>query len=203
MTEDTTASVTPQTGAEPGQQAGGVASAGAVADSPTARSQPTTEATEDHRFTQADLDRLVDARLAEERKKRAKQAEAEKLAAAGEYQKLADQYKAQADSATTELETVRAQLAEALAAVEATYRARLEALPKDAQRAVKSLPDNLSVAQRLAWLDNNASLFARPTPPNINATDQGAGEAGMSEEAKLEYWRRLGFSNAVRAALKK
>ena len=186
MTEDITASGTPQTGAEPGQQAGGIPSAGAVADSTTASPKPTTETTDDRRFTQADLDRLVDARLTEEPRKRTKQAEAEKLAAAGEYQKLADEYKAQADGAAVELEALRAQLAEMTTAVEATYRARIDALPKDAQKAVKSLPDGLSLAQRLAWLDANATLFTRPAPPNINATAQGTGDAGLTDDEAVE-----------------
>lgn len=184
MAEETTASVTPQTGAEPGQQAGGVTSAGAVADSTTATLQSTSETTET-RFTQADLDRLVDARLAEERKKRQRQAEADKLAQAGEYQKLADQYKAQADATTVEVETLRAQLAEATAAVEATYQARLKALPREAQKAVEGLAA-LPVAQRLAWLDANAGLFARPTPPNINATDQGGGARTRTDAEAAE-----------------
>lgn len=199
MPEDTTASVTPQTGAEPGQQAGGVASAGAGADSTTATPKPTTETTEERRFTQAELDKLVKQRLAEERAKRDKQAEAEKLAASGEYQKLADQYKAQADGLTTELEALKAQLADAAAAVEATYQARLAGLPKEAKKAVESLP-GLTVAQKLAWLDSNAALFARPTPPNINATDQGATSAAQRKATEQELWRRWGLNNAVRAA---
>ncbi len=190
MAEEPTASVTPQTGAEPGQQAGGVAGAGAEADSSTAT-------TEDRRFTQADLDRLVDARLAEERKKRQKQAEADKLAQAGEYQKLADQYQAEAETAKAEVEALKAQLAEATTAVEATYQARLAGLPKEAKKAVDSLP-GLSVAQKLAWLDANAALFARPTPPNINATDQGA--TGTTKQDQTELWRRWGLTHAVRAA---
>lgn len=185
MTEDITASGTPQTGAEPGQQAGGIPSAGAVADSTTASPKPTTETTDDRRFTQADLDRLVDARLTEERRKRTKQAEAEKLAAAGEYQKLADEYKAQADGAAVELEALRAQLAEMTTAVEATYQARLKALPREAQKAVEGLAA-LPVAQRLAWLDANAGLFARPTPPNINATDQGGGARTRTDAEAAE-----------------
>ena len=60
---------------------------------------------------------------------------------------------------------------------------RIKALPKEAQKAVDSLP-GLSVAQKLAWLDANAALFARPTPPNINATDQGAGSQREPTEAQ-------------------
>jgi hypothetical protein len=110
---------------------------------------------------------------------------------------LAKQHEAAAQGLTAERDTLTARLAEAEAAVEATYQARLKSLPKEAKNAIESLP-GLSVPQRLAWLDANAGLFARPTPPNINATDQGT--TGTTKQDQTDLWRRWGLTHAVRAA---
>ena len=134
-----------------------------------------------------------------DQEKAAQRAEAERLAKTGEWESLAKQHETAAASLASELEALKAQLAEAAAAVQATYEARVKALPKEAKQAVDSLP-GLSVAQKLAWLDANAALFARPTPPNINATDQGASGQARSKQEDIELWRRLGLNNAVRAA---
>lgn len=145
----------------------------------------------------------VNKELAALKKRQAEQerattkAEAERLAKLGEWETLAKQNETTAQSLAAENEALKAQLAEAQTAVEATYQARLAGLPKEAKKAVESLP-GLSVAQKLAWLDANAALFARPTPPNINATDQGA--TSTTKQDQTELWRRWGLTHAVRAA---
>ncbi len=121
----------------------------------------------------------------QDQEKAAGKAESERLAKMGEWEALAKQHEAAAQGLTAERDTLTARLAEAEAAVEATYQARLKTLPKEAKNAIESLP-GLSVPQRLAWLDANAGLFARPTPPDINATAQGTGARVRTDEEAAE-----------------
>ena len=78
----------------------------------------------------------VNKELAALRKWRAEQekattkAEAERLAKMGEWETLAKQNETTAQGLAAELEALKAQLAEAATAVEATYQARLAGLPK-------------------------------------------------------------------------
>lgn len=132
-------------------------------------------------FTQADVDRIITERLAEQKKreqtaakKAADDAEAKRLAEQGQFEALARQHADTAAAALTELETVRQQLAGYEAMLSASYETRLKALPKEARKAVEGIP-GLSVAQRLAWLEENAALFTRQAPPDINTSGRGTG----------------------------
>lgn len=143
-------------------------------------------------FTQADIDRIVKDRLAEEKrrqeardKKLQEEADARRKAEAGQFQELAQQREAQLTQTAAELEATRQQLAAYEAMLSASYEARLKALPKDARRAVEGIP-GLSVAQRLAWLEENAALFVKTPPPDINtgATQSGPQAGEMTEQDK-------------------
>lgn len=77
----------------------------------------TNSGAEGKTFTQADLDRLIDARMAKERQRAEAQmskakADAEKKAAeeAGNWQKLAEQYKTEAAQAAEDAKTARLQV---------------------------------------------------------------------------------------------
>lgn len=188
MSEDLT-TATGQTAGEAGSSAT-PATVGAVTPPQTGGPDGSTSAA----FTQADIDRIVKQRLAEEQarqtakaKKAQEEAEAKRLAEQGQFEALAKQQEQAAAQALAELETVRGQLAGYEAMLNASYEARLKALPKEARKAVEGIP-GLSVAQRLAWLEENAALFNRSAPPDINTTGRGGpqpGELTAEDKARL------------------
>ena len=149
-----------------------------------AEAQPTDTATGTNggqaqgeaRFTQADLERIIGERLAQERNKAAKAAEKaaaelekKQLAENAKWQELAE--KTQAELAATKADAER--LERVSAVVQAMYDTRLKALPAPLRKAVESLPVQ-DPLDRLAWLDANEQLFAQAqTVPDINAGSGG------------------------------
>lgn len=132
-------------------------------------------------------------------KKAADDAEAKRLAENNEFKTLAEQRAAK----LAELEPLGERVKGLEAVIQGVYEAKLKDLPEAARKAVDALP-GLSVEQKLAWLNENGALFqvAKPTAPNINATDISApgGSTVAKTEDQVELWRRLGLNNAVRAA---
>ena len=170
MADDTTTGGGPQTVGETGPSTQG-------APDGTAGTGPATTATGsiagqpkpgEKTFTQADIDKIIKARLDEEKRK----AEQKRAAEAGEWQKLAQQHEQDLTTVKGEFETLKGRVERYEQAVTAMYAARLKALPAAAKRAVESMPIS-DPLDRLAWLDANADLFAPAQPPNINATDTG------------------------------
>lgn len=97
---DETTETQAQTGDATGEQAGAEATGqttGAGTGQQTGGDAGRTA--EEKRFTQAELDKIVRDRLADEKKRAAKQAEEEKAKAAGEYQKLYEQERAGREAA--------------------------------------------------------------------------------------------------------
>lgn len=173
---------TPQTGGEPGTNAGGAAAGGASA--PPASGEATKP---DRTFTQAELDSIVKARLAEEQRRTQSKADADKrkadeeaLAKQAEWQKLAEQRGA-------ELEALRARGAAADA-----YEAKLNGLIESEIAAwpaeVKKLdPGAGNLEARLTWVENARDLAKKlasvPTAPN---TEAGAGKQGQQPKPTPE-----------------
>lgn len=128
------------------------------------------------RFTQADLERIIGERLAQERNKAAKQAEKaaaelekKQLAENAKWQELAE--KTQAELAATKADAER--LERVSAVVTAMYETRLKSLPAPLRKAVESLPVQ-DPLDRLAWLDANEGLFSQAQAvPDINAGSGG------------------------------
>ena len=137
-----------QTGAGTGQTTGG--DAGQTAD--------------EKKFTQADIDRVVKERLAEEQKRQQKKADDEKARAAGEYQKLYDQEKAAREKAEADLAQERL----------TGLRGRIAAqhnLPAD-------LADRLRGDDEAAIEADAKKLAATVTARKGGGADGGAGNTG-------------------------
>lgn len=163
----------PPTGSDPGSSNAGGGDPG-QAPAPASTSGDTSKA--DKTYTQADLDRMIKERLAEQTRRNEQKLAADKKAA--EEKALADnaEWKTLADQRGAELETVKAQ-----AALTDAYAKRLNALV-DSEIAswpeeVKSLdPGPKALDARLDWLEKSRALAKRlaalPTAP---ATEAGAG----------------------------
>jgi len=206
MADDTTTEAGAQTAGEAGQSTNtpglGMAGTGPATTTTGATPLSNSGATADQgqpkpgekTFSQADIDKIIKARLDDEKRK----AEQKRAAEAGEWQKLAQQHEADLTSVKGEFETLKGRVESYEQAVQAMYAARIKALPAAAKRAVESMPIS-DPLDRLAWLEANADLFTAQQPPNINATERG--ETGArSKQDDIELWRRLGLTNAVRAA---
>jgi hypothetical protein len=162
----------------------------------TATAAVNAGATSDTRtFTQAELDQIISARLAEHQKRSAAQlkaaadkSEQDRLTAQGEYKTLAE--KAQARVA--ELEPLSERIAAYEATITGLLKVRLDGLPSEARKAVDALPGNPSPLDRLNWVEANAALFTRTAPPSINARDGQAGALPADpKEREAEIRRRF------------
>jgi hypothetical protein len=141
-----------------------------------------TPAASEKTFTQADLDRLLKERLAEE-KQRADRARAaaeakaaeEAAAKAGEWQTVAEQRKAAAEQAEATAQRLQAERDELAAVVERTVKARQKTLPDE----LRDLMPAGTPAQQLAWLEQAekaaAKLGGQPRTPGTPAGPRGIG----------------------------
>jgi len=153
------------TGGDPGSNA---AISAAPGEQPAAPSGETSRA-----FTQAELDRIVKERLAEEQARAEKRAAAERkkaeddaLAKNAEWQKLAEQRAAELDQARVQ--------AESAARYAAALNAQLEAEIADWPDEVKSLdPGAERLDERLTWVAKSRALAAKlkslPAAPRTEA----------------------------------
>ena len=143
---------------------------------------------------QAHIDRLVSDRLKREREKqqaavdKAKaDVEAAHAAERGEYKSLYEAVKPKADAADALQERLDAITAQAQAANEG----RIAAIPDGMKSLVPEYDDPLKLA---AWLDANAAVFSRPTPPPLDGRAGGNGTPAMvTDEEANEYAARWGF----------
>ena len=110
--------------------------------------------------------------------KQATDAEAKRLAEQGEYRTLYESVKAKADAADALQERLDAITAQAQAANER----RIAAIPDAMKSLVPEYDDPLKVA---AWLDANAAVFSRPTPPPLDGRAGGNGTPGMVTEDEI------------------
>ena len=119
--------------------------------------------------------------------KQATDAEAKRLAEQGEYRTLYESVKAKADAADALQERLDAITAQAQAANER----RINAIPENMRSLVPEYDDPLKLA---AWLDANAAVFSRPTPPPLDGRAGGNGTpAVVTEDEVNEYAARWGL----------
>ena len=119
--------------------------------------------------------------------KQATDAEAKRLAEQGEYRTLYESVKAKADAADALQERLDAITAQAQAANER----RIAAIPEAMKSLVPEYDDPLKLA---AWLDANAAVFSRPTPPPLDGRAGGNGTpAVVTEDEVNEYAARWGI----------
>jgi multidrug efflux pump subunit AcrA (membrane-fusion protein) len=118
--------------------------------------------------------------------KQATDAEAKRLAEQGEYRTLYESVKAKADAADALQERLDAITAQAQAANER----RIAAIPDHMRSLVPEYDDALKLA---AWLDANAAVFSRPTPPPLDGRAGGNGTPAVDEVKVKEQAVRLGL----------
>ena len=114
-------------------------------------------------------------------------AETAAMAEQGKYKELYQSAKAKADAADALQERLDAITAQAQAANER----RVAAIPDGMKSLVPEYDDPLKLA---AWLDANAAVFSRPTPPPLDGRAGGNGTPAMvTDEEANEYAARWGF----------
>ena len=117
--------------------------------------------------------------------KQATEAEAKRLAEQGEYRTLYESVKAKADAADALQERLDAITAQAQAANER----RIAAIPEHMRSLVPEYDDALKLA---AWLDANAAVFSRPTPPPLDGRAGGNGTPATVTDAEvLDFATRM------------
>ncbi len=117
--------------------------------------------------------------------KQATDAEAKRLAEQGEYRTLYESVKAKADAADALQERLDAITAQAQAANER----RVAAIPDAMKSLVPEYDDPLKLA---AWLDANAAVFSRPTPPPLDGRAGGNGTPATVTDAEvLDFATRM------------
>ena len=117
--------------------------------------------------------------------KQATDAEAKRLAEQGEYRTLYESVKAKADAADALQERLDAITAQAQAANER----RIDAIPEHMRSLVPEYDDALKLA---AWLDANAAVFSRPTPPPLDGRAGGNGTPATVTDAEvLDFATRM------------
>ena len=117
--------------------------------------------------------------------KQATDAEAKRLAEQGEYRTLYESVKAKADAADALQERLDAITAQAQAANER----RIAAIPDHMRSLVPEYDDALKLA---AWLDANAAVFSRPTPPPLDGRAGGNGTtATVTDEEVRDFATRM------------
>ena len=119
--------------------------------------------------------------------KEATAAEAKRLAEQGEYRSLYEAIKPKADAADALQERLDAITAQAQSANER----RIAAIPEAMKSLVPEYDDPLKLA---AWLDANAAVFSRPTPPPLDGRAGGNGTPAMVTDDEVnEYAARWGI----------
>ena len=126
-------------------------------------------------------------------------AEAKRLAEQGEYKTLyetAAEKAARADALQERLDAITAQ-------AQAANERRVAAIPDAMQSLVPEYDDPLKLAE---WLDANAAVFSRPTPPPLAGRAGGNGTpATVSDDEVRDFATRMGIrpENVDRALLAK
>ena len=113
-------------------------------------------------------------------------AEAAVMAEQGKFKELYQSAKAKADAADALQERLDAITAQAQAANER----RIAAIPENMRSLVPEYDDPLKLA---AWLDANAAVFSRPTPPPMDGRAGGNGAPATVTDAEvLDFANRMG-----------
>lgn len=182
------------TGSDPGQSNAGAGTAG-TAPAPTPSGESSTTDKPEKTFSQADLDRIVKERLADEKRRAEAKAAADKRVA--DEKALADnaQWQQLAESRAAELETLKVK-----AAVADAYAQRLNALVDGEIAAwpaeVTALdPGKDALEARLAWLERSRPLAkklatlpkAADTEAGKGATPPAAGQGTQQQQPATKY----------------
>lgn len=143
------------------------------------------QVTDDKKFSQADLDRIVKERLAREKEKadaeaaRARsEAEAEAAKKNGEFEKLAKQREGELVTARAEKESLAAQIVEYEALKTATQN-MINAQIKDLPEATRELLTDLSPVKQLEWLAKHADQLAANGAQQTTTTNQAMGAGAL------------------------
>lgn len=171
-----------QPGGEPGSNASSVQSTGGQpAAQPSGDGKATGEQASEKSFSQADVDRIVQARLAEEQRradtkaeKERKQAEEQRAKEQGDWQRLAEQR-------GTELESLKGK-AEAADTYAAKLNGLIEAEIAQWPEELRALdPGKDALDARLAWVEKSRALAQRlGALPKAADTDAGKGNRPAS-----------------------
>lgn len=161
---------------------------------PTTNPEPTTPATpepQERRFSEADVNRIVQERLERERRRASEQAETERrqaeeaaLQQQGEFRRLAEERATR----LAELEP----LATRAERYETALTAHLATLRQDIPAHLAALLDRLDPAEQLEYLTANREVLVSPPPaPNLNAG--GVKRSGPVDDAAREQELRARF----------
>lgn len=113
--------------------------------------------------------------------------EKERLAAEQQWQKLAEQYRAEAEGLKPKAE--KADVLEAH--LKETLSKRIEAVPKQMRSLVPEYDDP---ARTLSWLDANAAMLKMPAPPATDAGATGDAPAKPLEADTRQLAAKMGIS---------
>lgn len=164
------------------------------ATGPAAGQQDGGEPPDERRFSQAELDRIVEERLKREKAKaesaaqKAKEkAEAEALASQEKWRELAEKNGSALTQAQAELEATAQRVGRLEAALQAQLTAAKDGLPE----AVVDLVNRLDPVDQLEYLaKHKASLSGKPG--GVPASPKPVGEGAVSAEQKQTSAKRLG-----------
>jgi type I site-specific restriction endonuclease len=141
--------------------------------------------TAEQRIKELNAENLRLRKLSDAAAKAKTDAEAAVMAEQGKYRELYESVKAKADAADALQERLDAITAQAQAANER----RIAAIPDTMRSLVPEYDDPLKLA---AWLDANAAVFSRPTPPPLDGRAGGNGTAAMVTDAEvLDFATRM------------
>jgi type I site-specific restriction endonuclease len=141
--------------------------------------------TAEQRIKELNAENLRLRKLSDAAAKAKTDAEAAVMAEQGKYRELYESVKAKADAADALQERLDAITAQAQAANER----RIAAIPDTMRSLVPEYDDPLKLA---AWLDANAAVFSRPTPPPLDGRAGGNGTPATVTDAEvLDFATRM------------
>jgi multidrug efflux pump subunit AcrA (membrane-fusion protein) len=141
--------------------------------------------TAEQRIKELNAENLRLRKLSDAAAKAKTDAEAAVMAEQGKFKELYQSAKAKADAADALQERLDAITAQAQAANER----RIAAIPEAMKSLVPEYDDPLKLA---AWLDANAAVFSRPTPPPLDGRAGGNGTPATVTDAEvLDFATRM------------
>lgn len=151
--------------------------------------QNTGTQTDDKKFSQADLDRVVSERLQREKDKQERDAKEKQ----GEFEKLYGEIKPKFETTVQENETLKLRLQ----ALETAGHKQIDSLIKDWPKEVKDLdPGNKDLESRQLWVERVKPLADKLVnggrAPNLETGDKGKGNNKAGSSAQDFMKRRYG-----------
>jgi DNA-binding transcriptional MerR regulator len=140
---------------------------------------PQAGASGERTFTQADLDRILENRLAEDRRKRDEAAKAQRAKDQGEWQAVAQQHESRVQELEPQLQRLTDELTEYRTLVQQETEARFKKLPKEVQE-MKPSDDPRTL---YTWLPKAEELAAKLAGQRTNGTPSGPSGTGAQPTA--------------------